>query len=231
MQLKHYIAIWLLLLTGDGAIAQRMTFQSLAISVYDWRAAGDTFQITLTLTNISDASSLPHEIGVASVPDSPVAQDFTNQTWYFQGGGAVLPTGRNADEWVVLRPGGSIPVTYRFRSYGSRHEPPFTFSHRLKLYNMDQRPPQVLPVFFGPLGQQRPQTPLYPSPRGGLDSSGQSMTLGGNVPRGGDPSSEGLGILLQTLQGVRQNNQGGNNGSLSADDCPKGYKMINGRWT
>ncbi|MES2688563.1 MAG: hypothetical protein V4706_17210 [Pseudomonadota bacterium] len=218
-------------LLQTSAFAQRHTFDNLAVSVYDWRASGSRFQITLSLQNISDQRGRPQEIAIASWPEAPVAADSSGIQWLWEQRGATLPTGKNADDWVILRPGGSIPVTYMFERFlSSDHEPPFTFNHRFKLYNMDQRTPQIVPVFFGPLGQPRIYR-KYPEPRSSSDGPLETRTAGvKNALNLGAGGANAATTLLRISPGLKQPNQGGSN-SLSGDDCPNGYRMIARRWT
>jgi hypothetical protein len=168
-QLRSRILLFALMplfgLLFQPANAQVQTFGSLSVGLVDWRASGGQFEITLRLENISIQSGRPHEIAV-SANFTPQVSDFTDVGWYFDGGNSMgLPLGRNADDWVVLRPGGSIPVVYRFRKNYNYHEPPIKFNARFRLYVFDNRTPQVIPVYLGPLGEPRRPPDLYPTPR------------------------------------------------------------------
>lgn len=156
---------------GSVALAQQLSFDGLQVSVVNYRWS-DRFYITLALRNVTEESGAPREIAVAAVKKGwtlgssgrePVSEvtDGTGHFWFYPDV-TGLSFGENADDWLRLRPGGSVPVTFSFYAgQGSRVGPPFHFTTELKLYKYDNRPAQRVPVYFGPLGSA-PSSSIYP---------------------------------------------------------------------
>ena len=146
-----------------------------------------SFVVRLRLENITTESSNPHQIAVAAVKVAPQINAFERGYMSIAAGvpssvpkaevtdamgGGWVPTatsgllyGENPNDWVILRPGGSTPVTIRFAKRND-YAPPFYFTAELKLFKFDGRNHQVVPVQFGPI-EAEPQAPqpIYPGQR------------------------------------------------------------------
>jgi hypothetical protein len=120
------------------------TCGGLRVSIFNVEAGGGGGpHITLRLTNVTAEAGQPHVIAVASAQPPmwfPVAANLTGSTglrfWLFEAAGIRVPQSR--DDWLILNPGGSVPVRY---SFGGAHRPDefFNFSAEFLVATQDQR--------------------------------------------------------------------------------------------
>ena len=175
MKFHKAILAAVLMAAGMTAVGQQQTFDGLKVSVISWRwSSGAKLFIELRLENITSESGRAQQIAVAYQPHSDRPCDDTgpvasmtdgagNNWWSVTVSG--LSCGSNADNWLNIRPGGSVPITYMFKG-NQLHgvAPPFHLTAELKLFKFDNKKHQRVPISLGPMGAGPEQVPLYPTP-------------------------------------------------------------------
>lgn len=166
----------LLLASTSATFAQSISFDGLRVTLLNSRWSSEEafskFFVTLKLENTTTEGT-SQALAVAAVLDgnnSYIGRP-PKATLSEAIGAICLPVrvtglryGENADDWLVLRPGGSTAVTIEMVGLG-RIAPPFHFNAELKLYKFDNRAHQVVPIYFGPLGEGPKAPRIYPELR------------------------------------------------------------------
>lgn len=149
---------------GGSVNAQSTTssFAGLRTSLFTYSYNGSELLVTLRVENTSDS-----DVAIAAYPanrplNSPVVQFHARRVrsgfgWIRISG---LSFGESADEWTIIRPGGSVPVTYSGGCGYCDLEFPVQVTTEFKLYKFDNRSPQRVPVLISVGKEMQPVSPL-----------------------------------------------------------------------
>jgi hypothetical protein len=182
--MKYFINLLVLAIVLFGfpttSQAQSQDFDGLRISVHSIRAGqtggfSEPISATLRLENATGRNGVPHQIAVAAVSgrggwcgDREVSASLREGNGQQTDRSCIsgLSFGKDEDDWLIIRPGGSVPVTIEFSlPQYNPVAPPFFITAELKLYHFDGRSAQKVPVFLGPIGTAPPRKQLYPQTR------------------------------------------------------------------
>lgn len=132
---------------GGVSTGISQTFQGLRVTPFRVEAnRGDQVRVILKLQNVTAESGSEQTIAVAfKAQDSNTMGDFGNffpkkaiaelrddaGNSYFHQGANGLQFGKTQNEWMFLKPGGSVPVTYNFSTGGDPRQRTLSFMAEL----------------------------------------------------------------------------------------------------
>jgi len=118
---------------------------------------GMEVRVVLKLENVTAERGSAQEVAVAAAGGGPSA--LTSQTaraslssgtgdFYVVTETLGLPFGKNADDWLIIKPGGSVPVSFGFMKTDANIRGPFNFSAELVVFRFDKQKKESFQVYF-----------------------------------------------------------------------------------
>ena len=160
--LPHLLIALALLLPGhlfaqdDGSRRSdrlSQTFNGLRVTPFNLEVASGQIRVVLKFENVTAERGSAQIVAFAAkasgsdgmadfwkmFPPQAVAQLTDNSgNTYSLGGTTGLRFARDANDWILLNPGGSVPITYSFLSGNQSNRASFNFSAELRLVWFDE---------------------------------------------------------------------------------------------